>query len=136
MTIDEQLEVISSFKQGRKVYVISKYGDLDKDWTLISDDHVFDFDKNRYSIDEPKLWIQTLCKETDMNIAMSQTIKHLDKCIKTINISMHDTKVDTQEAIFLKDIYKLWNIAVQYGRANSGSELELITEENNILKNM
>lgn len=126
MTVDEQMKIISSYKQGIPVYMKERYSYSEK-WKLILGDHVFDFVNNCCSIDQPKTWIETLCEEPDANVALKKAVEHLNNSGHfVIEITAHGG------AILLEDIYKLWNIAVEYGR--NGFATEQITEENNIFR--
>lgn len=138
MTIADQFKIIKAYNEGTPVYYIRKYSINKYDWKKISADHNFNFETNVYNIGEPLTFEEALC-ESNPNMAFHQAMEHLISTSTGYGTHVKDTnergKIIREYTVAdLSSLYKLWNLAMNYGRNYTG-ELTPITEEEGKINN-
>lgn len=132
MNIEEQLDIISSYQKGIPVFWNTKYTADDYDWKRVSESHQFNFDSNAYCVGEPLTFEAALAQDPPER-AFHKAVDYLSKKESRFRLQVTDTNtengkvVDTYNAVRFNDLYKLWNIAVQYG--NKSSIIKPLTAE-------
>lgn len=132
MTTKEQLNIINSFLEGTPIYYRSKYSSDEFKWKLIEKEHQFDFESNVYHENTPPTFEEALaqvepCKAFDMalhHLKINDCNFILDCSTKNEN----NQEIDKFQVIKLNNLYKLWNIASNYGRLRT-EELKFLSEE-------
>lgn len=98
----------------------------------VTSDHQFNFDSNVYCVDEPLTFEEALAQEPS-ELAFHKAISYLSKKDPSFKLYVTDTNtengkvVDNYNAVRFSDLYKLWNIAVQYG--SKSANISPLTEE-------
>lgn len=98
----------------------------------VTSDHQFNFDSNVYCVDEPLTFEEALAQEPP-ELAFHKAISYLSKKDPSFKLYVTDTNtengkvVDNYNAVRFNDLYKLWNIAVQYG--SKSANISPLTEE-------
>ena len=132
MTVSEQFNFINAYHEGTPVYYRNKMFDDEYKWDKVTEDHVFDFNSNVYSIGEPKSFEDCIA-ENESNIAFRMAVEHLckaDMCFRLRVTDNDDLGRETAryDVVRFSDLYRLWNIAIQYGYKHSG-DLKPVTKE-------
>lgn len=138
MTVTEQFEIINAYHEGTPVYYTQKLN-IDKyDWEEVKGDHCFNFERNVYHIGDPLTFEDALCESTPY-LAFRQAIKYLTDT--SVGFGLHVTDSNGMGQIIreysvanLDSLYKLWNLAMNYGKNHTG-ELTPITEEEGKINN-
>lgn len=132
MDIKEQLDIINSYQNGTPVFWNTKYTADDYNWKRVSEGHQFNFDNNAYCVGEPLTFEAALAQNTP-EYAFHRAVEYLSKKDPSFKLCVTDTNtengkvVDSYNAVRFNDLYKLWNIAVQYG--NKLSIVKSLTAE-------
>lgn len=132
MDIKGQLKIISSYQKGIPVFYNSKYSDDEYRWKKVTSDHQFNFDSNAYCVGEPLSFEAALVQDPP-ELAFHKAISYLSKKEPLFRINVTDTNketgqiVDEFSAVRFNDLYKIWNIAVQYG--SKSVNISPLTEE-------
>lgn len=134
MTLEEQIKVMTAFQNGEKIYVKSRYDSTFADYKLITDkNYVFDFN-NSYSIGKPKSWEESLNDIKDPREALRRAAQYLTEK-RVVEEGTRDFGGGNKETIsFLtrNNFYRLWNIAMAYGRANKHAKAISDEEDSHI----
>ena len=132
MDIKDQFDIISSYLKGIPVFYNSKYTNDEYNWKKVTSDHQFNFDSNVYCVGEPLTFEEVLAQEPP-ELAFHKAISYLSKKGPPFKLCVTDTNtengkvVDSYNAVRFDDLYKLWNIAVQYG--SKSANISPLTEE-------
>lgn len=132
MDIEEQLNIISSYKKGIPVFWNTKCTDDGYNWKKVNEDHQFNFNDNAYCVGEPLTFEAALVQDTPEH-AFRKAVRYLSKKDFSFELHVTDTNtengkvVDKYSAVRFNDLYKLWNIAVQYG--NKSPIIKPLTRE-------
>lgn len=131
MTTEEQFGIIKAFQEGTPVYYRSIHLDDEFSWKPVPAGHQFDFVGYVYHINTPITFEESLAQRSPRE-ALLLSISHLNKNLDFMrDCTMTDERgkeVDRFKMIKVNYLYKLWNLAMQYGR-NTKSDITLITDE-------
>ena len=130
MDIKDQLKIINSYQKGTPVFYNSKYTDDEYNWKKVTSDHQFNFDSNAYCVGEPLTFEAALVQDPP-ELAFHKAISYLSKKGFRINVTYTNKEtgqiVDEFSAVRFDNLYKIWNIAVQYG--SKSADISPLTEE-------
>lgn len=132
MTTKEQFNIINNFLQGTPVYYRSKYSSDEFKWKLVEKEHQFDFESNVYYENTPPTFEEALaqvepCKAFDMALHYLK-VNDYDFILDCSTKDEYGREVDKFQVIKLNNLYKLWNIASNYGHLRT-EELKFLSEE-------
>lgn len=133
MDASEQFNVVNAWHEGMPVYWHEKRSTDEYHWEQVDNSHVFDFSGNVYNIGQP-LSFEDALAQNDSVSALHLAVDYLEKKEPgfILGATTTDPKTGQTTAEFkivrLNDLYKLWNIAVNYGRTR-GSDIEPVTKE-------
>lgn len=105
MTLNEQLAIMNSYKDGKQIYRCRKYTfDIESEVIPLykgSDTHHFDFDRYEYSLN------QITWKNFDQEVAFNHRLQN-----------EYSTASDTEfnKYVTVEDAFKLFNDGVEYGK--------------------
>lgn len=130
MSIEEQVEIIKAFQRGETIYVKEKYRDK---WLQIkitnNVNYKFNFEENEYFLN-PKTLQEIVNTIHDPKEALDYTIEDFKECglIKMLQSDSLSLCQSDSHAFFYtykhvyaleeNDLFKLWNIAMNYGQSN------------------
>lgn len=130
MNIEEQLNIINSYQEGTPVFWNTKFTADEYNWKRVGEDHQFNFDSNAYCVGEPLTFEEALAQDPPER-AFHKAIDYLSKKEPLFRLQVTDTEngrvIDKYNAVRFNDLYKLWNIAAQYG--NKSSTIKPLTAE-------
>lgn len=132
MDIEEQFNIINSYKKGTPVFWNTKCTDDDYNWKKVNEGHQFNFNDNAYCVGKPLTFEAALVQDTPEH-AFRKAVRYLSKKDFSFELHVTDTNlengkvVDKYSAVRFNDLYKLWNIAVQYG--NKSPIIKPLTRE-------
>ena len=132
MDIKDQLDIISSYQKGIPVFYNSKYTDDKYNWKKVTSGHQFNFDSNAYCIGEPLTFEEALAQDSP-ELAFHKAVEYLSKKDFSFKLCITDTNtengkvVDSYNAVRFDDLYKIWNIAMQYG--SKSANISPLTKE-------
>ena len=130
MDIKDQLDIISSYQKEIPVFYNSKYTDDKYNWKKVTSGHQFNFDNNAYCVGEPLTFKAALAQDTPER-AFHKAVRYLSKKDPSFKLCVTNTEngkvVDNYNAVRFNNLYKLWNIAVQYG--SKSANISPLTEE-------
>ncbi len=134
ITTKEQLDIINNFIQGTPVYYRNKCSSDKFKWKLIGreEKHQFDFENNVYYINTPPTFEEVLAQVEPCK-AFSMALDHIkvNDCDFIVDCSTkdeNDREIDRFQVVKLDKLYKLWNIASNYGHLRT-EELKFLSEE-------
>lgn len=132
MNIEEQFNIINSYKNRIPVFWNAKWAIGDYNWKRVSEDHQFNFNSNTYCVGEPLTFEAALIQDSPEG-AFHRAIEYLSMKNPFFKVHVTDTNtengkvVNRYNAVRFNDLYKIWNIAVQYG--NKLTTIEPLTED-------
>ena len=136
MTTEEQLDIIKAFQEGTPVYYRSVHLDDEFSWKPVPAGHQFDFTSNVYHKNTPITFEESLVQRSPreaFHLSMSHLNKH-NLCFMR-DCTMTDERgreTDRIRMVNVNDLYKLWNLAMQYGHGKK-DDINLITDKDGLI---